>query len=99
MNSYEIEGFPRHIRMLMVKQEHEHDDRRVVDAVLNADEFRVRLDAQTERMEELSATCPDDQADEVQKILEILYDMASEVNYDQGEREAHRILDGLGFTN
>merc|ERR1719242_1674477 len=84
--------------MLMVKQEQQRDDRKVIDAVLNADEFRVRLDKETERMEEYSAECPEEEAEMVTKVLDILYDMAEDVNSDQGEKEAHRILDGLGFT-
>merc|ERR1719242_2818871 len=84
--------------MLMVKQEQQRDDRKVIDAVLNADEFRVRLDKETERMEEYSGECPEEEAELVTKVLDILYDMAEDVNSDQGEKEAHRILDGLGFT-
>lgn len=98
MNTYEIEGFPAHIRMLMVKQEQERDDRTVIEAVLNADEFRVRLEKETERMEGLSETCPEEEAETVTKVLDVLYNMAEDVNYDQGEKQAHGILDGLGFT-
>jgi len=98
MSGYQIEGFPAHIRMLLVKQEQERDDRSVIDAVLNADEFRVRLERETERMENYQAECPDEEADIVNKVMDVLYNMAEDVNYDQGEKEAHRILDGLGFT-
>lgn len=53
MATYSIEEFPRHIRMLTVAQEQPHDDRPILEAVLNADEMRVQLETEIERIGEL----------------------------------------------
>ncbi|ETO17002.1 hypothetical protein RFI_20335, partial [Reticulomyxa filosa] len=43
MKNYEIEGFPTHIRMLLVNQEEELSDMKVLDSVLKADDIREKL--------------------------------------------------------
>jgi len=99
MSNYELENFPRHVRMLHVAQEQPKDDRPVMEAVLNADEMRTQLEKETDRMEEYQATASDEEMDNVTKVLELLYEMQENINYDQGEKEAMNILNGLGFSS
>jgi len=99
MSTYEIEKFPRHVRMLHVAQEQPIDESTVLHAVLNADEMRTQLEKETDRMEEYQATAPDEEMENVTKVLTQLYEMQENINYDQGEKEAMNILNGLGFSS
>merc|ERR1719330_1770748 len=48
IESYQIEGFPKHIKILHVKQHQGVDERSVLQAVLEADEIQTQLDAECE---------------------------------------------------
>lgn len=100
MAAYSIEGFPTHIRMLTVAQEQPYDDRPILEAVLNADEMRTQLEKEIERIGELfsSEDLAEEEMEPLSKVLDALYDMQGDINYDQGEREAQKILAGLGFS-
>jgi len=101
MYHYEIENFPRHIRMVIVNQEELITDATILGAVLEADEIRQQLIATEDRMNLMAEQIDDDDVtthDEINKILEIIWQMHEELNYDQSEKKAMQILTGLGFT-
>jgi len=98
MKDYAIEDFPKHIRMLHVAQEQPRDESKVLDAVLNADEMRVQLEKEYERMEIYMEDCPDEEVQLCQLAIERLDELQGEINFDQGEKMAVKILTGLGFT-
>jgi len=101
MYNYEIEGFPKHIRMVIVNQEELLTDASIVKAVLQADEIREQLVTTEDRLTLMSEQIsPDDTdtQDEINQILEIIWQMHEELNYDQSEKRAMQILTGLGFT-
>jgi len=99
MYKYEIEGMPRHIRMVLVNQEELISDATIVKAVLQADEIRELLLATEDRMTLMSEQVQDDATqDEINQILEMIWAMQEDLNYDQSEKRAMQILTGLGFT-
>jgi len=97
ISGYLIEEFPKHIRILHVKQEQGIDERSVTRAVLEADEIQTQLNKEADRLEALIDDCADEEIDEIQKLLEMIYEMQGECNADQGEQLAGKILIGLGF--
>ena len=97
MYNYEIEGYPRHIRMVIVNQEELLSDASIVKAVLQADEIREQLVTTEDRLTLMSEQIPDedtDTQDEINQILEIIWQMHEELNYDQSEKRAMQILTG-----
>jgi len=99
MYHYDIEDFPRCIRMVLVNQEELITDLPILKAVLQADEIREQLNATEDRMNLMSEQVTDEATqDEINEILEIIWAMYEDLNYDQSERKAMKILTGLGFT-
>jgi len=97
ISGYLIEEFPKHIRILHVKQEQGVDERSVNQAVLEADEIQTQLNKEADRLEMLMDECEDDEIDDVQRLLDMVYEMQGDCNADQGEQLAGKILTGLGF--
>eukprot|EP00494_Astrolonche_serrata_P031705 UN31974 len=99
--------------MLHVAQEQPKDTNKVLDAVMLADEVRVQVehniemlekwqDPETEeeenRFKEFGYDEDDDFQTDVMEALEQLEEISSQMNFDQGEKEAVTILNGLGFS-
>jgi len=97
ISGYLIEEFPKHIRILHVKQEQGIDERSVSQAVLEADEIQTQLNKEAERLEILMDECKDEEIEDVQRLLDMIYEMQGDCNADQGEGLAGKILTGLGF--
>jgi len=97
---YDIEHFPRHIRILHVKQEQAVDDRPVMQSVLESDELRYQMKAEEERLNKLmeEAEGNEKEQDNLDKVLNMIYEMENDLNFDQGESLASKILTGLGFS-
>eukprot|EP01084_Bolivina_argentea_P059849 109331_1 len=100
MYNYEIEGYPPHIRMVIVNQEELLCNEGILRAVLQADEIREQLIKEEDRLTLMTEQLDDDtQQDEINQILEMIWGMHEDLNYDQSEKKAMQILTGLGFTN
>lgn len=97
ISGYLIEEFPKHIRILHVKQEQGIDKRSVTRAVLEADDIQTQLNKEAERLEMLMDECPDDEIDNLTRLLDMVYELQGECNAEQGEQLAGKILIGLGF--
>jgi len=97
ISGYLIEEFPKHIRILHVKQEQGIDERSVTQAVLEADEIQTQLNSEAERLELLMDECADEEIDHINQLLEMIYELQGECNAEQGEQLAGKILTGLGF--
>jgi len=97
ISGYLIEEFPKHIRILHVKQEQGVDERSVTQAVLEADEIQTQLNKEAERLEMLMDECADEEIENIDKLLNMIYELQGECNADQGEQLAGKILTGLGF--
>eukprot|EP00484_Ammonia_sp_Unknown_P001495 CAMPEP_0197020460 /NCGR_PEP_ID=MMETSP1384-20130603/1238_1 /TAXON_ID=29189 /ORGANISM="Ammonia sp." /LENGTH=672 /DNA_ID=CAMNT_0042448087 /DNA_START=116 /DNA_END=2134 /DNA_ORIENTATION=+ len=99
MYAYEIEGFPRHVRMVLVNQEELISDTTVLRSVLEADEIREQVIKTEDRLTLMQEQIDDEQTqNEINQIMDIIYGMHEEFSYDQSEKRAMQILTGLGFT-
>jgi len=100
IESYQIEGFPKHIKILHVKQDQGKDERSVLEAVLEADEIQTQLDAECERLELMQEdeSLEETKVEELTTLLDTLYEMQNDFNSNQGEQLAGKILTGLGFN-
>eukprot|EP01083_Nonionella_stella_P009444 27209_1 len=99
MYHYEIEGYPKHVRMVIVNQEELLCDESILKAVLQADEIREQLIKTEDRLTLMQEQMEDEDAqDEINQILEIIWAMHEDLNYDQSEKKAMQILTGLGFS-
>jgi len=99
--NYEIEEFPRHIRVMIVAQEQHLDDYTVLEAVLNADTVRQRIASEEERILELQAVTEDeDEQERYTEMLNVIYDIQADMEFDESlvEKKACQLLSGLGFT-
>eukprot|EP00485_Elphidium_margaritaceum_P008134 CAMPEP_0202693648 /NCGR_PEP_ID=MMETSP1385-20130828/7689_1 /ASSEMBLY_ACC=CAM_ASM_000861 /TAXON_ID=933848 /ORGANISM="Elphidium margaritaceum" /LENGTH=669 /DNA_ID=CAMNT_0049349351 /DNA_START=62 /DNA_END=2071 /DNA_ORIENTATION=+ len=99
MYNYEIEGFPKHIRMILVNQEELISDDNILRSVLQADEIRERLIKTEDRLTLMLEQVEDEKSqEEINQILEMIWGMHEDLNYDQSEKRAMQILTGLGFN-
>eukprot|EP01083_Nonionella_stella_P113538 334754_1 len=99
MATYQMEGFPVHIRMAYVKQEHEHDDYTVMEAVLKSDVIRTQLLQKEEELQEKQYTVEDDEELEAIELeLSEITDFMEKVDLRGSIQRAAKILMGLGFT-
>lgn len=72
MYNYEIEGFPKHIRMVIVNQEELLSDHSVLQCVLEADDIRNQLISTEDRLTLMQEQVEDETAqDEINEILEL----------------------------
>ncbi|POM73760.1 ABCF/EF-3b transporter-like protein, partial [Phytophthora palmivora] len=99
ISHYELEGFPRHIRIQLVEQESasklSKDDRSVLEVVLAADYERTML---LQEEKELTADEANNGADHSTRLKEI-YDRLVDIDSDTAESRARTILSGLQFPD
>lgn len=99
ISHYELEGFPRHIRIQLVEQESasklSKDDRSVLEVVLAADYERTML---LQEEKELTAEEASQGADHSVRLKEI-YDRLVNIDSDTAESRARTILSGLQFPD
>ncbi|ETK84185.1 hypothetical protein F441_11019 [Phytophthora nicotianae CJ01A1] len=99
ISHYELEGFPRHIRIQLVEQESasklSKDDRSVLEVVLAADYERSML---LQEEKELTAEEANQGADHSVRLKEI-YDRLVDIDSDTAESRARSILSGLQFPD
>ncbi|KAG6616469.1 ABCF/EF-3b transporter-like protein [Phytophthora cinnamomi] len=99
ISHYELEGFPRHIRIQLVEQESasklSKDDRSVLDVVLAADYERTML---LQEEKELTDDEAAHGADHSVRLKEI-YDRLVTIDSDTAESRARTILSGLQFPD
>lgn len=95
MSHYEIEGFPRHIRIQHVEQESASklslDDRTVLQVVLESDYERSMLLKEEKELLALDGSA------EVAAKLKKVYDRLTDIDSDTAEARARAILYGLQF--
>lgn len=82
---------PQHIDIFHLRSEIDASDKSALEAVLEVDEERLRLEAEAEALVE-------DQTDEGMDRLQDVYDRLEEMDADTAKTRASLILDGLGFT-
>jgi ATP-binding cassette subfamily F protein 3 len=68
MANFDIEGFPRHHRVLHVKQEVQSSDDTVLTVVLNSDVERNQLLASEKRLLAEQDACPGSEMENMQRI-------------------------------
>ncbi|TDH67403.1 hypothetical protein CCR75_000407 [Bremia lactucae] len=99
ISHYELEGFPRHIRIQLVEQESasklSKDDRSVLEVVLAADYERTML---LQEEKELVAMESNKGVDHSVRLKEI-YDRLINIDSDTAESRARTILCGLQFPD
>lgn len=101
MANFDIEGFPRHHRVLHVKQEVQSSDETVLTVVLNSDVERNNLMANEKRLLAEQEACPGEDKDKFQQIereLGHVYERMTQIGADTAEARAASILTGLQFT-
>ncbi|KAE9349618.1 ABC transporter F family member 3 [Phytophthora fragariae] len=99
ISHYELEGFPRHIRIQLVEQESasklSKDERSVLEVVLAADYERSML---LQEEKELAAEEAAQGVDHSVRLKEI-YDRLVDIDSDTAESRARTILSGLQFPD
>ena len=101
MANFDIEGFPRHHRVLHVKQEVQSSDETVLTVVLNSDVERNQLLASEKRLLAEQDACPGSEMEDMQRIekeLAQVYERMTQIGADTAEARAASILTGLQFT-
>ncbi|XP_071803384.1 ATP-binding cassette sub-family F member 2-like isoform X2 [Asterias amurensis] len=83
---------PDHVDIFHLKREIAASDKTALECVMEVDEMRVRLEREAE---ELSAM----EGQEAEDTLMEIYERLDELDSDQVEVKAARILHGLGFTS
>jgi len=84
MASYEIEGYPNHIRMILVHQEEELSNYTVIESVLKGDEIRERLIVEEQRLTELANNTPEHDIqthEEINTLLQMIWDLHEDTNF------------------
>eukprot|EP01084_Bolivina_argentea_P009055 16962_1 len=109
MASYDIAGFPRHHRVLHVKQEIKASQRVVLDVVVACDVERARLLVEEKTISDRinlraeAKTTTDQESwpsleEDTQRLLEV-HDRFSAIGAHSAESRAGAILHGLGFSD
>lgn len=100
MAMFDIEGFPRHHRVLHVKQEVKSSEDSVLSVVLSSDVERNGLIEQEksllQKQQDMAETDPE--FSKVNNELAMVYDRLSQIGADRAESRAAAILSGLQFT-
>jgi ATP-binding cassette subfamily F protein 3 len=100
MATFDIEGFPRHHRVLHVKQEVKSSDMLVLEVVLAADVERTSLINKEMELLKLQQECDDPK--ELQQVMVDLAEISermSIISVHTAESRAASILSGLQFTD
>ena len=99
MANFDIEGFPKHHRILHVKQEVKSSDQSVLEVVLAADVERTELLRREKELLQLQQNTNEAAAHARLSIeLASVYDRMSLISADAAEARASSILSGLRFT-
>jgi len=102
MATFDIEGFPKHHRVLHVKQEVQSSEKSVLEVVLEADvERRNLLDKEKELQEQQRTMVGEDPAvmQQIMNELAEVYNRMQQIGVDTAESRAASILSGLRFTD
>ncbi|XP_022085059.1 ATP-binding cassette sub-family F member 2-like [Acanthaster planci] len=83
---------PDHIDIFHLKREMAASDKTALQCVMEVDELRVRLEKEAEELAQL-------EGQEVEDTLMEIYERLDEMEADNAEVKAARILHGLGFTH
>lgn len=99
ISHYELEGFPRHVRIQIVEQESasklSHETRSVLDVVLGSDYERAMLLEEEKELVQRQEYGGEDHADRLRQI----YDRLNDIDADTAESRARAILNGLQFPD
>lgn len=101
MATFDIEGFPRHHRVLHVKQEVKSTDDTVLQVVLNSDVERNELlsrEKELLRKQDGSNGKSIEDMQEIEMQLRQVYERMTQIGADDAEARASSILTGLQFT-
>jgi ATP-binding cassette subfamily F protein 3 len=99
MASFDIEGFPRHHRILHVKQEVKSSSDSVLQVILDSDvERNALLDKEKELNEKLKHTNNTKDIEKLMKEMEDLQERMNFIGVDSAESRAATILTGLQFS-
>jgi ATP-binding cassette subfamily F protein 3 len=99
MANFDIEGFPKHHRILHVKQEVKSSEMTVLDVVLAADVERADLLRREKELIQLQQDCNDAETHtQLSQELTLVYDRMTVISVDSAEARASSILNGLRFT-
>lgn len=101
MASFDIEGFPRHHRVLHVKQEVYASDKSVLEVVLDSDVERLNLIKKEKELLEEQQNIPINDSVRLQAVtneLTEVYDRMEYIGAKSAESRASQILSGLQFT-
>jgi ATPase subunit of ABC transporter with duplicated ATPase domains len=88
---------PSHIRILHVEQEVTGDETIALDAVLSADEERIRLLKEEAELKPISQENSDRALKASERLIEV-YDRLKAISAYSAEARASAIMSGLGFT-
>lgn len=103
MATFDIEGFPRHHRVLHVKQEVQASELSVLSAVLEADVERNQLMQREKEIAELQKALPDNaEAATLQPLLDeaqLVQERLVSIGAASAEARAASILSGLQFSD
>jgi ATP-binding cassette subfamily F protein 3 len=100
MAAFDIEGFPRHHRVLHVKQEVKSSEDTVLAVVLAADVERNELIQKEKELLDLQESLSTDSPEFATVVADLrkLYDRMSQIGSENAESRAATILNGLQFT-
>ncbi len=83
---------PEHVDIFHLKREIAASDKTALECVMEVDEMRVRLEREAEELSQL-------EGQEAEDTLMEIYERLDELDSDNVEVKAARILHGLGFTS
>lgn len=99
MASFDIEGFPKHHRVLHVKQEVYSSEKSVLQVVLDSDAERNQLiEKEKALLTEQLKTTESKRSQEITAELAEIYDRMEFIGVQTAESRAAQILSGLQFT-
>uniref|UniRef100_A0A7S2R4V8 ABC transporter domain-containing protein n=1 Tax=Rhizochromulina marina TaxID=1034831 RepID=A0A7S2R4V8_9STRA len=102
MAAFDIPGFPRHHRVLHVRQEAAASDVTVLDTVLSADVELITLlqeeKALSQTLDSFGDEAPADKVSQTSEKLQQVYERLRFIDADGAEGRASSILSGLGFS-
>ena len=101
MAAFDIEGFPRHHRVLHVKQEVKASAESVLQVVLNSDVERNMLIRREKELNEQQLTLGDSDTAQMQTVIDGLREVAErmeQISVHTAESRAASILAGLQFS-
>ena len=98
MAAFDIPGFPRHHRILHVKQEVHSDSKTVLEAVLSSDVERMELIKREKEILAIQEEKGDDAPEHLSAELTEIYERMDNIGAHTAEARATQILNGLQFT-